>query len=228
VTGILLADDHAVVRRGLRALLEAEADFRVVGETGDGLEAVRAVERLQPDVLVVDLMMPGLGGLEVARQASRVAPRTRIVVLSMHAAEGYVLEALRSGVTGYVLKDASPSELVQAVREVVAGRHFLSPALSRRAIDEYVAKAKAAPPDAYQALTTREREVLHLVAEGRTSAEIARRLGISARTAETHRGNLMRKLGLQSAAELTRYALERGLISADAFRPRDPGRPGTS
>lgn len=227
MTGILLADDHAVVRRGLRALLEAEADFRIVGETGDGLEAVRAVERLQPDVLVVDLMMPGLGGLEVARRASRVAPRTRVVVLSMHAAEGYVLDALRSGAAGYVLKDAGPSELVQAVREVVAGRHYLSPALSRRAIDEYVAKAKAAPPDAYQTLTTREREVLHLVAEGRTSVEVGRRLGISARTAETHRANLMRKLGLQSAADLTRYALEHGLLSAEAARPRRPGQPGT-
>jgi two-component system, NarL family, response regulator NreC len=225
VTGILLADDHAVVRRGLRALLEAERDFRIVGETGDGLEAVTAVERLQPDVLVVDLMMPGLGGLEVARQTTRVAPRTRIVVLSMHAAEGYVLEALRSGAVGYVLKDASPSELVHAVREVVAGRHYLSPALSRLAIDEYVAKAKAAPPDAYHTLTTREREVLHLVAEGRTSGQIARRLAISARTAETHRANLRKKLGLQSTADLTRYALERGLLSAETSRPPAPDPP---
>jgi two-component system response regulator NreC len=209
---ILLADDHPVVRRGLRALLEAEPDFRVAGETGDGLETLRAVEELRPHVLVLDLMMPGLGGLEITRQVSHRFPATKVVILSMHANEAYVLEALRNGASGYVLKDASAVELVQAVRTVVAGGRYLSPPLSEGAIAAYVEKAKAAPPDPLAALTTREREVLHLAAEGYSSADIAARLGISPRTAETHRANLMRKLGLHSQTDLVRFAIRQRIL----------------
>ncbi len=209
---IVLADDHPVVRRGLRALLDAEQDFRLVGETGDGLEAVALVERLKPDVAVLDLMMPGLNGMEVARQVRQRSPGTRVIILSMHANEAYVLEALRNGASGYVLKDSSAGDLVRAVREVVAGRGYLSAPLSERAIDTYVRKAEETALDVYETLTTREREVLHLAAEGRTNAEIADRLFISPRTVEVHRGNLMRKLGLQTQTDLIRYALQKGIL----------------
>ena len=211
-TTIMLADDHKIVRQGLRALLEAEPDFHLVGETGDGLEAVQLAERLCPDVLVLDLMMPGLGGLEVTLQVGKRSPQTRVIILSMHADEAYVLEALRNGAAGYVLKESSADELVQAVREVVAGRRFLSSPLSERAIDAYVSKAQEVVLDRYETLTAREREVLHLAAEGHTNAEVADRLSISSRTAETHRANMMRKLALRSQTDLIRYALRRGII----------------
>jgi DNA-binding NarL/FixJ family response regulator len=216
MTTIVLADDHHVVRQGLRALLEAEPDFHLIGEAGDGLEAASLVERLQPDVLVLDLMMPGLSGLELTRQVRQRALRhTQVLILSMHADEAYVLEALKNGAAGYVLKNSSAADLVQAVREAAAGRRYLSPPLSKRAIEAYIEKAKAAPLDPYETLTTREREVLHLAAEGYANAEIAARLSISSRTAETHRAHLMHKLGLHNQTDLIRYALRRGIIPAD-------------
>lgn len=209
---IVLADDHHVVRQGLRSLLQAEPDCSIVGEAGDGLEAAQLVERLQPDVLVLDLMMPGLNGLEVTRQVSQRSPRTHVVILSMHPNEAYVVEALRAGASAYVLKESTSAELVRAVRQAVAGRRYLSPPLSERAIEIYMQKAEPAALDLYETLTAREREVLHLVAEGHTNAEIADRLFISRRTAETHRANLMRKLGLRSQTDLIRYALQRGIL----------------
>ncbi len=215
MTTIVLADDHHIVRQGLRALLEAEPDFRVIGEAGDGLEAASLVERLQPDVLVLDLVMPGLSGLETARNVRRRAPRTRVLILSMHADEAYVLEALRNSAAGYILKNSSLTDLVLAVREVAAGRRYLGPPLSECAIEAYIEKAKAAPLDPYEMLTTREREVLHLAAEGHANAEIAARLSISSRTAETHRAHLMHKLGLHNQTDLIRYALRRGIVPAD-------------
>jgi DNA-binding NarL/FixJ family response regulator len=215
MTTIVLADDHQLVRQGLRALLEAEQDFRVIGEAGDGLEAVRLVERLTPNVLVLDLMMPGINGLEVTRQLKKGAFQIGIVILSMYADEAYVFEALGNGASAYVLKDSNASDLVHAVREVAAGRRYLSPPLSDRAIEIYRETVRATVIDKYETLTTREREVLHLSAEGCTSSEIAARLGISSRTAETHRSNLMHKLGLHTQADLTRYALRRGIIPMD-------------
>ncbi len=212
---IVLADDHNVVRQGLRALLEAETDFNVVGEACDGLEALQLVEQLRPNVLVLDVMMPGLNGLEVSRQLNKLSPQTHIVVLSMYSNEAYVLEALGNGASAYVLKDSSSADLVHAVREVAAGRRYLSPPLSDRAIEAYQEKARAVVLDKYETLTTREREVLQLSAEGHTSTEIAARLGISSRTAETHRSNLMHKLGLHTHADLIRYALRRGIIPMD-------------
>ncbi len=216
MTTIVLADDHHVVRQGLRALLETEPDFRVVGETGDGLEATRLVERLQPNMLVLDLMIPGLGGLEVTRLVRQHSPQTQVLILSMHADESYVLEALKNGAIGYVLKDSSAADLVHAVRQGAAGRRYLSPPLSERAIEEYIQKAEAATQDIYETLTTREREVLHLAAEGHTIAAIAARLFISPRTVEAHRANLMRKLGLRTQTDLIRYALRRGILELDS------------
>lgn len=211
ITTIVLADDHRIVRQGLHALLTAEADFKVVGEAGDGREALEQVKNLNPDVLVLDLMMPGLNGLEVARQLHKQS-KVGIVVLSMHDDEGFVLEALANGVSAYVLKDSNSSDLIQAVREVAAGRRYLSPPLSDRVIETYLQMAKIGSMDKHETLTTREREVLQLSAEGHTNSEIAGRLGISTRTAETHRSRLMHKLGLHTQADLIRYALKRGII----------------
>jgi DNA-binding NarL/FixJ family response regulator len=215
MTDILLADDHHIVRQGLRALLESEPHFRLVGEAGDGIEAVRLAERLRPDVLITDMMMPGLNGIEVTRQVTKSVPKTQIIILSMYADEAYVFESLKHGASGYVLKDSRASDLIEAVREVVAGRRYLSPPLSERAVELYVRKVESLPDDPYEMLTTREREVLQMVAEGRTSAEIATRLFISPRTAEGHRANLSRKLGLQNHTDIVRFALKRGLLALD-------------
>jgi two-component system, NarL family, response regulator NreC len=212
---IVLADDHPVVRRGLRALLGSEPGLVIVGEAGDGLEAVRIVERLRPDVLLLDLMMPGLGGLEVLRVVRRRAPATRVAVLSMHNTPAFVAAALLNGATGYLLKGCDEGDLIRAVREVAAGRRALSPPVTDRAIDAYIEQARAAPIDPHDTLSTRERQVLQLVAEGNTGGEIAARLHISPRTVENHRANLMRKLALKNHSDLVRYALRRGLIPLD-------------
>ena len=212
---IVLADDHPVLRRGVKTLLQSEPDFSVVGEARDGLEAVREVARLKPDVLVLDLMMPRLGGLEVLRVVRERSPGTCVVILSMSGNSAFVAEALTIGATGYVLKGCSEEELVRAVREAAAGRRFLSPPVTEVAIDAYVRQARAGPFDPHETLTEREREVLQLAAEGSTSPEIATRLHISPRTVEKHRATLMRKLELENHSELIRYALRRGLISLE-------------
>lgn len=212
---LVLAEDHHIVRQGIRFLLEAEADLKVIGEVSDGLEAVRMVSRLSPDILVLDLMMEGLNGLEVARQVSAQSPKTAIIILSMYNNEAYVLEALRAGAKGYVLKDSTAAELVKAVREAVIGRHYLSASLSERVIENYIEKSKETYLDPYDTLTTREREVLHLAAQSRTNAEIAERLYISRRTVEVHRASFMHKLGLSSQAQLIRYAIKRGILPPD-------------
>ncbi len=214
-TTIVLADDHAVVRDGLRALLEDEPDFSIAGEASDGLEAARLVEDLRPDVLVLDLMMPGMNGLEVTRQLSRSSCPTRVVVLSMHANEAYLLEALAAGAVAYVLKKSTAAELVHAIREVVAGRRYLSPPLSERAIEAYLEKLKTENQEPYSMLTTRERQVLQLAAEGYGNTEIAKQLSISPRTVEMHRANLMRKLRLHTQTDLIRYALRKGILTAE-------------
>jgi DNA-binding NarL/FixJ family response regulator len=217
MTTIVLADDHPIVRQGMRGLLELEPGFVVVGEAGDGREAVELVERLQPDVAILDLMMPELNGLEVARRALRLSPRTRVVILSMYSDEPHVLEALRAGAMAYVLKGTSTETLIYALREAMAGRRYLSPPLSDRAVEVYLAQIGTAerPTDRYELLTAREREVLELVARGASYAEIADKLTISPRTAETHRTNLMRKLDLKTTADITLYAVQRGLIDPE-------------
>jgi two-component system response regulator NreC len=207
---ILLADDHPVVRQGLRMLLEVEPDFTVVAETGDGLQVVALVESLRPDVLVLDLMMPGLGGLEVTRRVRRQFPPTHIVVLSMYSDVAYVSEALEGGASAFVLKKSTAAELVGAIRDALAGKQYLNSSISYEAIERHRMQARGAR-DPYATLTRREREVLHLVGEGLTSAEIAERLDISPRTVDMHRRHLVRKLDLTGQAALVRYALQRGL-----------------
>jgi DNA-binding NarL/FixJ family response regulator len=210
---LLLADDHPVVREGLRALLEAEKDFAVVGQAESGDEVAGLVDRLQPDVVVLDLMMPGRSGLDVIDELADRSPPARILVLSMLQSDAYVFEALNHGASGYALKQAEASELPRAIRDVVAGRRYLSPALSERTMKVYSRRARS---DRYDILTAREREVLVLVAEGHTSVAIAERLFISPRTVETHRAHIMRKLGLRTHVELVRYALHQGILPPQA------------
>ena len=208
---VLLADDHPIVRQGLRHLLEAEPSLRVVGEASNGLEAVQLVEKLRPNVLVVDLVMPELNGLEVLKQAKERSPGTCCIVLSMQSADIYVVEALKAGALGYVLKETGPSELVNALHQVINGKRYLSPRIPEDSIDDLLETAQKSTPDPYQTLTNREREVFQMAAEGRTATEIAKILSISPRTAELHRGRMMSKLGLRSQTELVRYAVKRGV-----------------
>ncbi len=212
---VALADDHNIVRQGLRKLLEAEQCFRVVGEASDGFEAAQMVENVRPDILVVDVMMPGMNGLEVTRQVRKRSPKTRVIVLSMHADNGYVLEALRAGAKGYVLKESVVGDLIEAIRQAFAGRRYLSHSLSERALDGYLRQSESPSLEPLDLLTLREKEVLHLVAEGFSNNQIAQRLSISRRTVEMHRANLMRKLGLRSQAQLLRYALNQGMLPLD-------------
>jgi DNA-binding NarL/FixJ family response regulator len=214
----VLADDHDIVRQGLRLLLEGQPDFLVVGEAAGGRETVSQVDALQPDVLVVDLMMPDLNGLEVTRQVQRSAPATRVVILSIYADEAHVLEALRCGALAYVPKGSSASCLFRAIREANAGRRYLSPPRSERTIDAYLSKVHGASPDPHETLTTREREVLQLAARGLTSAEIATALFISPRTVESHRASFMRKLRLRTQGDMIRYALRQGDMIRYALR----------
>ena len=212
---VLLAEDHPVVREGLRAMLEAEGDFQVVGQTGNSSEVGGMVEELHPDVLVLDLIMPGIGGLNALRELARRRLSTRVVVLSMYANEAYVLEALQSGAGAYVLKQSEAAELVRGIREVAKGRRYLSPPLSQRAVEAYARRAKGTIATKEAELTAREKEVLMLVGQGFTSAQIGERLFISVRTVESHRSNLTKKLGLHSQAEMVRTALRRELTPLD-------------
>jgi two-component system response regulator NreC len=212
---VLLADDHHIVREGIKMLLEAQSDISVIGEASDGLRAVELAIRLKPLILMADLMMPGLSGLEVTKQVIQHQSRTKVIILSMYSNEAYVMQALRNGASGYVVKESNVSDMVQAVREVASGRPYLSPSISRLAMDAYIEKAKSSALDPYDTLTDREKEVLHLIAEGFSSAKIAARLYISPRTAESHRANVMKKLGLQTPTDLIKYALKKGLISIE-------------
>jgi DNA-binding NarL/FixJ family response regulator len=213
---IILADDHPVVRRGMQALLEGERNFSIVGAAADGLDTVRLVEQVKPDVLVLDVMMPGLSGLEALRILRERSPRTRIVILSMYSSSAFIAQALQNGAIGYVLKSCAEEHLVRAVREAAAGRRFLSPPVTEIAINAYIEQSKTGTFDPHETLTPRQREVLQLAAEGKTNPEIAARLNISQRTVENHRATSMQKLGLQNQTELVRHAIRHGLIPLHA------------
>ncbi len=208
----LIADDHEIVRRGLRTILETDGACTIVGEAADGLAAVQLVEKHKPAILILDLNMPRLHGIEVLRQTRATSPHTRVIVLSMHNDEAYVIETLRAGAMAYILKGSESQEISRALAEVLAGRRFLSAPLSEWAINALVAKPADAG-DPLQAVTPRERMVLQLAAEGASNSEIAEKLFISPRTAETHRTNLLRKLGLQTQTDLVRFAIRKGLLT---------------
>jgi len=211
---ILLADDHTVVRQGLRKVLEERADWRVVAEAGDGREAVRQAEQHKPDVAILDVAMPLLNGIEATRQIVKRVPNVRVLVLSMHADEAYVIQILHAGAAGYLLKDSADVDLLQAVSAVAEGKSFFSPAIARLMLDDYVKQRSGEPGviDRYASLSDREREVFQLIAEGKTNKDIAAILFISPSTVETHRARIMEKLDVHSAAEIVLYAVRRGVI----------------
>lgn len=204
---VLLADDHQIVRQGVRVLLEREG-FTVVAEASDGREAVRLAGQHRPDVAVVDFVMPVLNGLDAGVQIQRDSPGTKAILLTMYTEDQYVLEAFRAGLRGYVIKTQAAAELVQAIREILRNALYVSPGISRTLVEAYLSKTEIPP----EPLTPREREVLQLVAEGRTTKEIATLLGLSVKTAETHRMKIMRKLEIHETASLVRYAIRRGLV----------------
>jgi len=212
-TRVLLVDDHAVLRAGLRRLLEDQPDLTVVGEAGMAVEAIDLASRLQPDLILLDLGMPGLGGLEALPRLRQAAPEARLLVLTMHDDEGYLRQALHSGAAGYVLKKAADHELLSAIRAVQRGEVYVYSALTRSLLEELLPAGAEAPQDAWDKLSDREQEVLRLVALGHTSAEIASRLSLSSKTVETYRARGMEKLGLPSRAALVRFALSRGLLA---------------
>ncbi len=210
---IVIAEDHTILRQGLRALLSSDTDFEVVGEAEDGRAAVRSVETLSPDLLLMDLSMPRMTGMEAITEIKKGSPATKIVVLTVHKGEEYVLSALRAGADGYVLKDAGHDELMTAVKNVLAGKRYLSPDISEKVIDGYLEGRRSFKGQTpWDTLTQREREILKLIAEGYKNREIAEQLFISLKTVEKHRSNLMKKLDLHNTATLTAFAMEKGII----------------
>ena len=211
---ILLADDHNIMRRGLRLLLERQPGFEVVGEAADGRQAVERAEAAKPDVVVLDIAMPNMSGIEAAQRISASLPQTAIVILSMHSDEGYVLRALKAGAKGYVLKDSAENDLIEAIKAVSEGKAFFSPEISKILVEDYVREMrKRGAEDSYELLTPREREILQMLAGGKSNKDIATVLNLSLYTVETHRRNLQDKLNLHSLAELILYAVRKGIIS---------------
>jgi two-component system, NarL family, response regulator NreC len=213
-TRVLLADDHQLMRSGIRLMLEREPELSVVGEAGDGREAVALAKSLKPDVVVMDIGMSNLNGIEAAQQMTGDRPEIAVVMLSMHSDESYVLRALKAGARGYLLKDSAEADLIKAVHAVADGKSFFSPAVSKVLLDDYVRKLRrSGTEDAYDWLTAREREVLQLIAEGKSNKDIANLLNLSVYTVESHRSNLMEKLNVRGLPELILYAVRKGIIS---------------
>ena len=211
---IVLADDHTILREGLRALLTADASFEILGEARDGREAVRCVEKLGPDLLLIDLSMPRMSGMDAIREIKKRYPETKIIALTVHKTEEYLLTTLQAGADGYVLKDATHAELITAIKNVMGGKSYLSPGVSEKVIEGYLEGKKSNRSlSSWESLSQREREVLKLIAEGYKNKEIAEDLCISLKTVEKHRANLMKKLDLHNAAALTVYAMDKGLVS---------------
>jgi len=211
---IVIAEDHTILREGLRALLSSHPDLEVVGEAADGRDAIRCVEEAGPDLVLLDLSMPRMDGLDAIREINKRSPETKILALTVHKAEEYVLAALQAGADGYALKDATQGELVAAIRSVLAGKRYLSPGVSEKVIEGYLAGKKARTTKTpWDSITAREREVLKLIAEGHKNKEIAEILCISVKTVEKHRSNIMEKLDLHNVSDLTAYAIERGIVT---------------
>ncbi len=211
---VLLADDHTLMRAGLRMVVDAQPDLTVVGEANDGREAVVAAEQLKPDVAVMDIGMPNLNGIEACRRIRAASPDTEVVMLSMHSDEGYVLRALKAGARGYLLKDSAEADMARAIRAAAAGKSFFSPAVGKVLLEDYLRKLeRTGAEDSYELLSPREREILQLVAEGKSSKEIANLLDLSVYTVETHRARIMQKLNLRGMPELILYAVRKGIIS---------------
>ena len=211
---VLLADDHGIVRRGLHYLLERSPGFEVIGEAGDGREAVRLAEELNPDVIVMDIAMPNLNGIDATAQIVRRRPETGVIILSMHSDETYLVRALSAGAKGYLLKDSAEADLIRAVQAVSQGRPFFSPAIAQTLLEDYMRRLQQQNlKDSYDLLTDREKEVLQLLAEGKSNKEVASLLSLSLYTVETHRSNLMQKLNLHSTAEIVLYAVRKKIIS---------------
>ncbi len=214
-TRVLLADDHTLVRAGLRSLLESIPGVEVVAETGDGREALELIGTERPDVALLDIGMPSLNGLEVAKRAAKESPRTRVVMLSMHADASYVRQALRAGASGYLLKGAAVSELPLALQAVMRGETYLTPKVSQEVVQGFLREGSANDTDPLAGLTERQREILQLIAEGKTTKEIAFDLEVSAKTVETHRARMMERLGIHDVPGLVRFAIRAGLVSSD-------------
>jgi DNA-binding NarL/FixJ family response regulator len=211
---IVIAEDHKILREGLRALLGGEQDLEVIGEAEDGIEAIRCVETLGPDLVLMDLSMPKMNGISAIKEISRRFPETKMLVLTVHASEDYLMETLRSGAHGYCLKDASHAELMGAIRTVLSGRPYLSPAVSEKVLAGYLGERRSPNAESsWDMITPREKVVLKLVGEGYRNKQIADYLYISVKTVEKHRSNLMRKLGVHTASALTAYAIEKGLVA---------------
>jgi DNA-binding NarL/FixJ family response regulator len=212
---MLIADDHKLFRHGLQQLLRSQRGMQVVGDAATGLEALAAVKEHHPDIVLMDISMPELNGIEATRRIAAEYPEIKVIMLSMHADRRYILEALKAGAKGYLLKDSAPEELMRAVHRVLRGQYYLSTAINQQMIADVIQTAQPDEPGAFQILSAREREVLQLLAEGKSTREMADKLNLSTKTVETHRQHIMDKLNLRTVAELTRYAIREGLTSLD-------------
>jgi len=213
---IVIAEDHTILREGLRSLLSSSANFEIIGEAGDGREAIRQAKKFKPDLILTDLSMPKMNGMEAIKEIKRESPATKVLVLTVHRAEEYILATFRAGADGYLLKDSTHSELLMAVKKVLSGTHYISPEISEKVIEGYIEGKKSLKSrTSWETLTQREREILKLIAEGYRNKEIAEDLCISVKTVEKHRANLMEKLDLHSIQALTTFAIEKGLVSRE-------------
>jgi DNA-binding NarL/FixJ family response regulator len=213
---IVIAEDHTILREGLGSLLSSSPEFEIVGEAEDGREAIRCVEKLKPDLILTDLSMPRMNGMDAIREIKRQSPKTKVLVLTVHKTEEYILATLKAGAEGYILKDATHAELMTAVKNVLGGKHYISPGISEKVIEGYLEGRKTLKTrTSWETLTQREREILKLIAEGYKNKEIADYLCISVKTVEKHRSNLMEKLNLHNVQALTAFAIEKGLVSRE-------------
>ena len=214
---VFLADDHAMVRQGLASVLASAPEIEVIGEAGDGQEALKKIRSIRPDVAVIDITMEGLNGLEVARRIRKSHPKIRVLILSIHSQEEYIIEAFKIGASGYLVKEAAVDELIAAIKAVYKGQAYLSPSIARRLIDDYLDKTQVPHTKSLEPrLTDREVEVLQLVAEGKSNSEIASLLNISIKTVSTHRAHIMKKLDIHDALGLAKYAIRKGLVQIDS------------